>query len=58
VVVEDITYSDTKGRVISAYLLSPANAAGRLAGIVCSPGNGLSRSASVISSSRPTKQMS
>jgi cephalosporin-C deacetylase-like acetyl esterase len=43
VVVEDITYSDTRGRMISAYLLSPANAAGRFAGIVYSPGNGLSR---------------
>jgi cephalosporin-C deacetylase-like acetyl esterase len=43
VVVEDVTYSDTRGRMISAYLLSPADAAGRLAGIVCSPGNGLSR---------------
>jgi cephalosporin-C deacetylase-like acetyl esterase len=43
VVVEDITYSDSRGRMISAYLLSPANAAGRLAGIVYSPGNGLSR---------------
>ena len=43
VVVEDVTYSDTRGRMISAYLLSPASAAGRLAGIVYSPGNGLSR---------------
>jgi uncharacterized protein len=43
VVVEDITYSDTRGRMISAFLLSPAKVAGRLAGIVYSPGNGLSR---------------
>jgi cephalosporin-C deacetylase-like acetyl esterase len=43
VVVEDVAYSDTRGRMISAYLLSPANAAGRLAGIVYSPGMGLSR---------------